>query len=155
MRVEREVDVDVRNRQRARRVAPAALASFLRRLSRGMPPCGAATLAVCLVGDGEMRRLNATFRGVNATTDVLAFAGFAEPGPAPQFHLGDIAVSIPQADRQARALGHSLSREIRILLLHGYLHLLGYDHETDDGEMMRLQRRLERRMLGLRSRRAS
>jgi probable rRNA maturation factor len=136
-------------------VATAALAGFLRRLSRSVPPRGAATLAVCLVGDGEMKRLNATFRGVDATTDVLAFPGYSEPGPAGRTHLGDIAVSIPQADRQARVLGHSLSREIRILLLHGYLHLLGFDHETDDGEMMRLQRKLERRMLNLRSRKAS
>jgi probable rRNA maturation factor len=61
--------------------------------------------------------------------------------------LGEIAISVPQAARQAEARGHSLPRELRVLVIHGYLHLLGYDHEVDDGSMMRLQARLVRRLL--------
>jgi probable rRNA maturation factor len=61
--------------------------------------------------------------------------------------LGEIVISVPQAARQAEAYGHSLARELRVLVIHGYLHLLGYDHEVDDGTMMRLQARLARALL--------
>lgn len=87
-----------------------------------------------------MRRLNRDFRRQDRTTDVLAFsAGEGEL-------LGDIVVSVPYAARQARRHGESPSREIERLLLHGYLHLLGYDHETDDGEMDKLEAATRRRL---------
>ena len=86
-------------------------------------------LSVLFCGDARMRRLNRDFRRQDRTTDVLAFP--AAEGAL----LGDIVVSVPYAARQARRRGQSRSREIERLLLHGYLHLLGYDHETDTGEM--------------------
>ncbi len=91
------------------------------------------------VSDREMRRLNRTFRHQDRPTDVLSFPG--DESPIAPAHLGDIAVSVPTARRQASKLGHSVDRELRILLLHGILHCLGHDHETDDGTMERLERR--------------
>jgi probable rRNA maturation factor len=133
--------IDVVNRQRARRVASAPLRRFLSRLAAEAPPPAGSTLAVALVSDAAMRRLNREFRGKDHTTDVLSFPD-GEHG-----HVGDVVISVPQAARQARERGHPLSRELRVLLVHGWLHLLGHDHETDDGTMMRLQRRLLRRLL--------
>lgn len=104
----------------------------------------ARSVGVKLCGDRAMRTLNREHRGKDQTTDVLSFAG----GETPEgYHLGDIVISLPQAERQAEAAGHSLERELRVLLLHGVLHCLGYDHETDGGEMERLERRLRRRWL--------
>ncbi len=87
--------------------------------------------------DREMRRVNRGFRGKDKTTDVLSFPG--EEG-----HLGDVLISVPTARRQAAEAGHGVDRELKVLLLHGVLHCLGYDHETDQGEMERLERRLRR-----------
>jgi probable rRNA maturation factor len=107
----------------------------------------ARSLGVKLCGDRAMRTLNREHRGKDKTTDVLSFPG----GETPEgYHLGDIVISLPQAQRQAEAAGHSLARELRVLLLHGTLHCLGYDHETDGGEMDRLERRLRRRWLDAR-----
>ena len=94
-----------------------------------------------------MREFNHRYREKDTTTDVLSFPGDEEPEPDGSVHLGDIVISVATAARQARELGHSLPRELKRLLLHGYLHLLGYDHETDDGTMLRLERRLVRRLL--------
>ncbi len=112
-----------------------------------IPPPRGARLALCLLSDAAMRRLNARFRGKRCTTDVLAFPGGAEHAPDGSLQWGDIAISVPRALRQAREVGHPLARELRILALHGYLHLLGFDHETDRGEMSRLQARLVDRLL--------
>jgi probable rRNA maturation factor len=100
------------------------------------------SLAVRFVGDRAMQRLNRDFRGCDSTTDVLSFPGEESPEGR---HLGDIAVSVPAARRQARVAGHSVGRELRVLLLHGVLHCLGYDHETDAGDMFRLEGRLRRK----------
>jgi len=137
----------VLNRQRSRRVPREPLAAFLRRVAREVPACPAESIAVCLVSDRRMREYNRRFRGQDGTTDVLSFPTEPLPGPEDAVHLGDIVISVQTAERQARDARHSLSRELKILALHGYLHLLGYDHETDDGAMMRLQRRLTRRLL--------
>ena len=92
---------------------------------------------VCLITDDrELRRLNRDFLGAGYATDVLSFP--AEPGSE---SLGEIAISADRASAQARQFGHSLSDEIRILMLHGLLHLLGMDHETDRGEMARAEAR--------------
>ncbi len=101
-----------------------------------------ASFGVRLTSDREMRRLNRTYRGKDAPTDVLSFPG---QDTAEGRHLGDVVIAVPVARRQAAAAGHSSEREIRILLLHGVLHCLGHDHETDDGTMERLERRLRRR----------
>ena len=95
-----------------------------------------------ITGDSELRRLNRDFRGKDYTTDVLSF-----PSVDGQ-HLGDIAISLGRARAQAREFGHPIEDEIRILMLHGVLHLLGYDHETDSGAMARSEKRW-RAKLGL------
>jgi probable rRNA maturation factor len=89
-----------------------------------------------------MRTLNRRFRRVDRPTDVLSFPTLKEPPSSRSPFLGDLVVDLPYAARQARRRGHAVAREVRILLAHGLLHLLGYDHETDDGKMFRLQRRL-------------
>jgi len=100
-------------------------------------------LAIAFVDDAAMRRLNREFRRKDKTTDVLTF-----PGDEPT-HLGDIVISLEQARRQARDEKHSLATEVRYLILHGILHSMGYDHETDDGEMNALERKV-RGKVGLR-----
>jgi probable rRNA maturation factor len=100
-------------------------------------------VTVAVVGDARVRGLNARFRGKDAATDVLSFAA-DEPGL-----LGEVVIAAGVARRQARRAGHSVQVELRVLALHGLLHLLGYDHEHDDGRMASLERRL-RRKSGLR-----
>ncbi len=96
-------------------------------------------VTIALVSDPAMRRLNATFRGADYATDVLSF-----PSETPGV-LGDIAIARGVAARQAGTLGHAEMTELRVLALHGLLHLLGYDHEHDRGEMRRAEDRLRRR----------
>ena len=96
----------------------------------------------CLItGDAEIQRLNREYRRKNYATDVLSF-------PGADGYLGDIAISLARARAQAREFGHSTDDELRILLLHGLLHLSGMDHETDSGEMARTEERL-RKQFGL------
>lgn len=100
-----------------------------------------------------MRRLNRKWRGVDHVTDVLSFPSGPSPARPPRRlprdgFLGDLAISVPTAARQARRQGHAVAREVQILLAHGLLHLLGYDHEADDGRMFRLQAHLVRRAFG-------
>jgi probable rRNA maturation factor len=102
---------------------------------------GAVTIA--LVDDVAMRRLNRAFAGKDAATDVLSFA--AGDGRGSERFLGDIVIATGVARRQARVAGHAYAQELRVLALHGLLHLLGHDHETDDGRMARLEARLRRR----------
>ena len=94
----------------------------------------------CLVsGDAELRKLNRDFRGKDYATDVLSF-------PGGNGHLGDLAISVARARAQAREFGHTTEDELRILMLHGVLHLLGMDHETDGGRMARAERRWRREL---------
>jgi probable rRNA maturation factor len=96
----------------------------------------------CLIaGDRELRRLNRDFLGKDYSTDVLSFPAL-ESSPA----LGEMAISAARARRQAAAFGHSLESEVRILMLHGLLHLLGMDHETDRGQMQRAESRWRQRL---------
>ncbi len=103
-------------------------------------------LGVRFVGDRAMRLANRRFRGKDTATDVLSFPG--EDADEGKGYLGDILISVPTARRQAAAAGHGVDRELKVLLLHGILHCLGYDHETDQGEMERLERRLRKRWIG-------
>ena len=98
-------------------------------------------VSIAIVDDESMRNLNRKFRKKNKTTDVLTFpADDSDADPnAPGRPLGDIVISIDQARRQATDQKHSLAIEIRYLILHGILHALGYDHETDSGEMNALE----------------
>lgn len=108
------------------------IATFARRVLRQLKT-EAEDVAIAFVDDAAMRRLNREFRRKDKTTDVLTF-----PGDEPA-HLGDIVISLQQARRQARDEKHSLATEVRYLILHGILHSMGYDHETDGGEMNALE----------------
>jgi probable rRNA maturation factor len=136
-----ELHVTIVDRQRTYRLDSERLGEFVRRLAKLMPPSASTELTVCLLSDRAMARLNREYRGKRGATDVLSFAG-------EQGYLGDIAVAMPTAARQAGERGHRLDREVEVLVLHGYLHLLGYDHETDDGEMLAMQAELDRRLAG-------
>lgn len=133
-----------------------------------------ASLTLRFVGDEEIAELNAEYRGKDGPTDVLTFpgdvpaldeareswretpGGFAESSagtesssaaltfPGESRHVGDVVISVPTARRQAKARGHDVGRELRILVLHGVLHALGYDHEVDDGTMERVEAELRR-----------
>lgn len=104
-----------------------------------------AALSVEFVGDRRMRRLNAQYRGRDMTTDVLAFAMREAPGPRSML-LGDVAISVPRAAKQAAEQGHPVKQELAVLLIHGILHLLGYDHERGASEARRMRRK-ERALL--------
>lgn len=118
---------------------PWASASLGRWLSAHAPARARGAVTIALLSDRAMRQLNAAYRRADYATDVLSF-----PSESPG-ELGDIAIARGVAARQAKAHGHSESVELRILALHGLLHLLGYDHEGDRGEMRRTEDRLRRR----------
>jgi probable rRNA maturation factor len=96
-------------------------------------------VSILFCGDRRMRTLNRRYRRKDRPTDVLSF-------PSNDGLLGDIVISVPYAARQAKRRGESTAREIDRLLLHGFLHLLGYDHETDEGEMDALEAKLKKRL---------
>lgn len=119
----------------------AGLTRFLRVAQTAVGLSG--EVEVLLADDRVLRRLNREFRGKNKPTDVLSFpAGDDFSGD----HAGDLAISLETATRQAVEHGHTLRDEVRILLLHGVLHLSGMDHETDSGEMAKGERELRRRL---------
>jgi probable rRNA maturation factor len=170
------------NRQRTVRVARPQLELFLRRVREQLGLNGA-EIAICLVSDTQIARMNECFRNKKGPTDVLSFPAntrsavaprlLKKPGSTALLHpegqraapkpviqkgvlapevtfdfLGDIAIAPATARRNARKYKRTLPDELQILILHGVLHLLGYDHETDRGQMTRIENRL-RRKLGL------
>jgi probable rRNA maturation factor len=107
--------------------------------------CLGGQVSLLLTTDAGQRSLNRRFRGKNKPTDVLSFP--SDPTlPGAKSIAGDLSISVPTARRQAAQQGHSLSTEIKVLILHGVLHLAGYDHETDSGEMALRERRLRTRL---------
>jgi probable rRNA maturation factor len=161
------------NRQRAVRVARQPLESFLRKVQDEMD-LQDADVTICLVSDAEISRMNEAFRKKKGPTDVLSFPtekmqgasarrrkkiysefakvtegaekGRGKPeSEKAEKYLGDIAIAPETARRYAKKHGRSLSDEMRVLILHGVLHLLGYDHETDRGEMDRIEQKMRRR----------
>jgi probable rRNA maturation factor len=138
--VSSRLEVVLLNRQRRRRLRPDRLRRLLEDAARSLGVSG--EVALVLTRDPAVRELNARYRGKDKPTDVLSF-----PGPGGSAGLGDIVISIDTAERNARRLGRTLQRELDVLALHGFLHVLGYDHETDDGTMDRLERRLRRELL--------
>jgi probable rRNA maturation factor len=123
-------------RHASRRVRRAELREFfdalVRRVARGCE-------VTCLItGDRELRRLNRQFRGKNYATDVLSFSSGTGGG--------EIAISLDRAVAQAAEYGHSVGDEVRILMLHGLLHLAGFDHENDSGDMARAETRWRKRL---------
>ena len=121
----------------------AGLSSWLRRVA----PAGArGRVGIALVSDRRIRALNRTYRRKDYATDVLSFRSEPEPlALSPEPFLGEIVIARGVARRQAREARHSELTELRVLALHGLLHLLGYDHERDSGEMRRAERRLRRK----------
>jgi probable rRNA maturation factor len=121
----------------------AGLSSWLRRVA----PSGArGRVGIALVSDRRIRALNRTYRRKDYATDVLSFRSEPEPlALSPEPFLGEIVIARGVARRQAREARHSELTELRVLALHGLLHLLGYDHERDSGEMRRAERRLRRK----------
>jgi len=102
-------------------------------------------VTVLLTTDAALRKLNRQFRGKNKATDVLSFPAELFIGSKEKV-AGDLAISVDTARKQAREQGHALTRELKILMLHGLLHLAGYDHETDDGEMARREMKLRAKL---------
>jgi len=128
------------------REAVRAARAMLRAAGRRLE-AGPGDVVLRFVDEEEMRLLNREWRGKDRPTDVLSFpAGTVAPDG--RRHLGDIAICFAVAREQARRRRHAPAREVAILALHGLLHLLGHDHETDDGEMERLERALRRELLG-------
>jgi probable rRNA maturation factor len=125
-------------------LSASGLARFLRAAQRAVGLEG--EVHVLLSDDATLRRLNRTFRGKNKATDVLSFpAGEVADGNAAGV-AGDLAISLDTAQRQAAQHGHSLRDEVRVLLLHGVLHLAGFDHEADSGEMAAREAELRRKL---------
>ncbi len=133
------------NRQRRVPVAIHPLEQFCERARRelGFAPD---SVAIELIGDAKMARLNATFRNKRGPTDVLSFPANGARPKRGAAYVGDIAISPETARRNARRFSRTLPAEMRVLILHGMIHLAGYDHESDHGEMDRLERRLRKRL---------
>ena len=158
------------NRQRAVRVVRRPLETFLHIVGRELG-LGESDVTICLVSDTEIARMNEAFRGKKGPTDVLSFPaekqvavllsgekrtttreakgaenGRGEPkARTTERYLGDIAIAPLTAERYAKKSGRSLNNELRVLILHGVLHLMGYDHETDRGEMNRIEQKMRKR----------
>ena len=131
--------VEVVNRQRRLKLDTEVWSTFA---DKALDAIGQSesSATIAFVSDKRIRELNRQFRGVDKATDVLSFPAEEE------FNLGDVAVSVDTAAVQAKENGLRLDDEIAQLILHGLLHLCGYDHETDNGEMNRLELRLRRRL---------
>ena len=121
---------------RGRKVRAPGLAAWLARVA---PRRARGEVSIALLPDARLRALNRAYRRKDKTTDVLSF-----PSDVPGV-LGDVAIARGIAAKQARYAGHSLATELRVLALHGLLHLIGYDHERDRGEMHRVEARLRRK----------
>ncbi len=143
--------IEVVNNQRKIKIRAGDFQEYAEKVVETIPAANGKTATVAFVSDKKMRELNKTFRGKNSTTDVLSF-----PFEADEFeklsdssaladryfredNLGDIIISIEQAERQAKENNLTLETEIKQLILHGVLHLCGYDHEQDAGEMNELE----------------
>jgi len=137
--------IEAINRQRYRKIDSRGLKTLARAVldSVGRPE---ATLDLTFIRDRAMRKLNCVYRGIDTSTDVLSFS-YQDPGAASE-HLGDVLIAVETAEKYAQELSIDFQRELEHLVIHGTLHLAGYDHETDNGEMNRLERRLRRQLLG-------
>jgi len=157
------VEIEIVNRQRLVPVDPSALARLARNVIIGIGKgigkgignsreiSRSAGMAVAIVRSRQMRRLNRAYRSKDSDTDVLSFpagrGNRAMNHPMDDCYLGDIVICADVALRQSNQTGLAIDREISELLIHGVLHLAGYDHELDNGEMSRLELKLRRRLL--------
>jgi probable rRNA maturation factor len=127
---------------RGRRVRDGGLGRWLESIA---PARARGDVAVALAGDAQVRALNRRYRRTDRPTDVLSFPVASALRRKPHETLGDIVIATGVARRQALAAGHSAQTELRVLALHGLLHLLGYDHDGEDGRMTRVEARLRRK----------
>ena len=127
--------VDVINLQRKIKIDASIFTAFVVTLRSAIAEIHEKSFSVALISDSRMTELNKFFRGKDSTTDVLSFPNQPDEFESDRANLGDIVISVEQAKRQAEENGLSLDCEIKQLILHGLLHLCGYDHETDNGEM--------------------
>lgn len=134
------------NLQRKLKLDPKSFESFVERLSLTVSEVEGGSFSVAFISDRRMKELNGFFRGKDSTTDVLSFPHEADEFQPLENYLGDIVISAEQAERQSKENRLTLESEIQQLILHGVLHLCGYDHETDDGEMNKRELELRRKL---------
>lgn len=138
--------LEIINNQRKIKINLQSFVEFADRVIRETSATPGKFVTIVFVSDKKMSSLNKTFRGKNATTDVLSFPFEAEAFEPDENNLGDIFISLEQAARQATENNLDFETEIKQLVLHGILHLRGFDHEIDDGEMNRLELKLREKL---------
>lgn len=138
--------IEIINRQRRRKINARQSREFGEKALRAIGSA-ARDVTIVFVSDRSIKDLNRQFRGKKQATDVLSFPTEAEPFEAEnRKHLGDVVISVERAGAQAKANRLSFSSEVEQLMLHGLLHLCGYDHESDNGKMNRLEQKLRRKL---------
>jgi probable rRNA maturation factor len=138
--------IDVVNLQRKIKIDAVIFRRFVAELSTSVEDAQGNTFSVAFISDRRMKDLNSFFRGKNSTTDVLSFPHQPDEFDNDETNLGDIVISVEQAERQAKENKLTLESEIKQLILHGLLHLCGFDHETDNGEMNKRELALRRKL---------
>ena len=136
--------IDWQTKSKLRGPGEQSVGELLHKLRDRLSP-KAQGISITYVDDRGMRKLNREHRGINASTDVLSFPSHPGKGEFP--HLGDLVICLPHAEKMAKKLGVSRRREVETLLIHGFLHLCGHDHEKDKGEMLALQAEMEKTLL--------
>jgi rRNA maturation RNase YbeY len=152
-----KIQVNLKTYQRRWQIDPAAIQRYLQKVwktitsSIQISSSKQPEVSVVFLNQQQMQKYNHQYRKKNYPTDVLSFpadfSGARASLPADDPYLGDILLCVDKAQENAAAAGHSINREVQILLLHGVLHLLGYDHETDHGEMDALEGKLRKRLI--------
>ncbi len=137
---------EVINIQRKIKIETEDFQDFAERAIEIVPETKGNSATIAFISDWKMRELNKTFRGKNSTTDVLSFPFAAAEFEAGENNLGDIVISVEQAERQAKENDLDFATEIKQLILHGVLHLCGYDHETDNGKMNETELKLREKL---------
>ncbi len=138
--------IELINRQRARKINAKGWREFAEQALRAIDSTKQ-SVTIVFVSDAAIKKLNRQFRGKNYSTDVLSFPTKAEDFETDnQANLGEVVISVERAAAQAKENGLTFSNEVEQLILHGLLHLSGYDHETDNGEMSRLELRLRKKL---------
>ena len=140
--------VEILNRQRRYKLAPDQLRQFAYLVLTSME-LAPTQVSLVFVGDLRMRQLNRDYRAIDKSTDVLSFSynDGVDLDPDGDNYLGDVVISPQTAAKYAEKLGLTFDQELKYLILHGILHLCGYDHEADNGEMVQLEQRLRERLL--------
>ena len=138
--------IEIINRQRVRKINTKSCLEFTQRALHAINR-SPQSATIVFVSDAAIKKLNGQFRGKNYATDVLSFPTNAESFESEnQSHLGEVVISVERATAQAKENGLTFQSEVQQLILHGLLHLSGYDHETDDGEMNRLELKLRKKL---------